>query len=196
MLGLDPVAFQHALGIAGSQALDGLAAIMKENDLAAQDIAAVDVGLSKMTHVHGAWEYKAQGVTAAQMNLFFCMALTAHEGKVITAQFDPDRLSDPRLLDFITRVTATIDPEIEGMGAPFRHAARVIGTDGAGRRHEKLVLHRRGSPENPLTPADIEYKFRNVVSRYLSDQKAERLVALVSQLEALPDLREVLAIPF
>ena len=33
-----------------------------------------------MTHVHCAWEYKAQGVTAAQMNLFYGLAVIALDG--------------------------------------------------------------------------------------------------------------------
>ena len=38
---------------------------MAEGKVSAEDIAHVDVGLSPMTHVHCAWEYKAQGVTAS-----------------------------------------------------------------------------------------------------------------------------------
>ena len=41
----------------------------------ADDIARVEAGLSPMTHVHCAWEYKAQGVTAAQMNLYYGLAV-------------------------------------------------------------------------------------------------------------------------
>jgi 2-methylcitrate dehydratase PrpD len=50
-------------------ALDGLAQIMRDHGLRADDIASIDAGLSQATYVHCAWEYKAQGVTAAQMNL-------------------------------------------------------------------------------------------------------------------------------
>src|SRR2546430_14892955 len=57
--------------------LDALQQVMRENELGADDIAAVDVRVSTMTHLHCAWEYKAQGVTAAQMNLFFGLAAIA-----------------------------------------------------------------------------------------------------------------------
>ena len=40
----------------------GLLELMRTHELAADDIAEVEAGLSPMTHVHCAWEYKAQGV--------------------------------------------------------------------------------------------------------------------------------------
>ena len=66
-----------------------------------------------MTHVHCAWEYKAQGVTAAQMNLYYGLAVIALDGVAFTEQYREDRLRDPRILDFITRISAYVDPEIE-----------------------------------------------------------------------------------
>ena len=54
------------------------------------------------------------------------------------------------------------------MGAAFRHAARVKVTTRDGRTFEKLLPDRRGSPENPLTPEEIEDKFRHVVAPCVS----------------------------
>jgi 2-methylcitrate dehydratase PrpD len=114
----------HASVTSIHSALDSMKAIMAENGLKADDVARVEAGLSPMTHVHCAWEYKAQGVTAAQMNLFFGLAVIAEDGVAFTEQFRQERLAEPRLLDFIRRVTAHVDPEIESMGAAFRHASR------------------------------------------------------------------------
>ena len=188
----------HASVTSIHTALDGLAEIMRENGVKADDIERVEAGLSPMTHVHCAWEYKAQGVTAAQMNLFFGLAVIALDGMAFTEQYREGRLHDPRILDFIRRVTAYVDPEIEAMGAPFRHAARMKVTARAGKSYEKLLLHRRGSPENPLKPEDIEYKFRHVVSPCLSQPDIERVIKLVGTLEQLSstsELVDILAAP-
>jgi 2-methylcitrate dehydratase PrpD len=147
-----------------------------------------------MTHVHCAWEYKAQGVTAAQMNLFYGLAVIALDGVAFTDQYREERLRDPRILDFIGRVTARVDPEIEGMGAAFRHAARVKVTTRDGRSLEKMPLHRRGSPEAPLEPGDIEYKFRHVVKSCLAPADIDRVVALTGRLEQLDTTRELIDI--
>jgi len=72
-------------------ALDALADLMREHQLRADDIAEVDAGLSHMTHVHCAWEYKAQGVTAAQMNLSYGLAVIALDGMAFVDQYREDR---------------------------------------------------------------------------------------------------------
>ena len=119
----------------------------RENKLKPDDIAAVDAGVSHMTYVHCAWEYKAQGVTAAQMNLFYGLAVIAHDGVAFVDQYREDRLRDPKIFDFIKRITPRVDPEIEGMGAAFRHAARLSSPTRDGRTFKREILNRRGSPE-------------------------------------------------
>jgi 2-methylcitrate dehydratase PrpD len=181
----------HASVTSIHTALDGLTEIMREMKISANDIAKLETGLSPMTHVHCAWEYKAQGVTAAQMNLYYGLAVTALDGMAFTEQYKESRLNDPAIFDFISRVSAYVDPEIEKMGAAFRHAARVRVTDKSGRVIEKFLHHRRGSPENPLKPEDIEYKFRHVVSGCLSKTNIDRAVKLVASLDKLDSTNEL-----
>ena len=182
----------HASVTSIHTALDGLAAIMRENGLAADDIACVETGLSPMTHVHCAWEYKAQGVTAAQMNLYYGLAVTALDGMAFTEQYQQSRLRDPRILEFIKRISAHVDPEIERMGAPARHAARVKLTTRDGRNFEKMLLDRRGSPEYPLTREDIEYKFRHVIAPCVSKARAERIIDIARTLDTLDSTAELI----
>jgi 2-methylcitrate dehydratase PrpD len=184
----------HASVTSIHTALDGLAEILRENGLGADDVASVEAGLSPMTHVHCAWEYKAQGVTAAQMNLYYGLAVIAIDGMAFTDQYREERLRDPRILDFIGRISAYVDPEIEKMGAAFRHAARVAVTARDGRKFEKLVLHRRGSPEAPLRPDEIVYKFRQVVRSCIPEQRAARILDLVRDLDRLDSTRELVAL--
>jgi 2-methylcitrate dehydratase PrpD len=184
----------HASVTSIHTALDGLGALMREHGLHADDIESVETGLSPMTHVHCAWEYKAQGVTAAQMNLFYGLAVIALDGMAFTEQYRENRLRDPRILDFITRISARVDPEIERMGAAFRHAARVKVRTRDARTFETLLLDRRGSPENPLSPADIEYKFRHVVAPCVNETRAQRIVETVRTLETLDTVEPLIAL--
>ena len=184
----------HAAVTSIHTALDALGDLMREHNLAADDIARVDAGLSHMTHVHCAWAYKAQGVTAAQMNLYYGLAVIALDGVAFVDQYREDRLQDPRILDFIGRIRASVDPGIEAMGPAFRHAARLEIETRDGRTLSREILHRRGSPENALKPEDIEHKFRNVVRSCLAPQRIERVIELVKTLERLPDTRELTAL--
>ncbi|MBO9357091.1 MmgE/PrpD family protein [Bordetella petrii] len=184
----------HASVTSIHAALDALTHIMRSNDLKAADIASIRAGVSHMTYVHCAWEYKAQGVTAAQMNLYYGLAVIAHDGVAFVDQYDEKRLADPALLDLIRRTEAYEDAEIEAMGPPFRHAATVTVRTRDGRELTHRILNRRGSPENPISAGDVEYKFRNVAHSCLPADKLDRVVELCRRLDTLSTLDELIAI--
>ncbi|MBV7482139.1 MmgE/PrpD family protein [Bordetella sp. BOR01] len=184
----------HASVTSIHAALDALTHIMRSNALQAADIASIRAGVSHMTYVHCAWEYKAQGVTAAQMNLYYGLAVTAHDGVAFVDQYDEKRLADPELLDLIKRTQAYEDAEIEAMGPAFRHAATVTVQTRDGRELTHRILNRRGSPENPISAGDVEYKFRNVARSCLPAGELDRLVELCRRLDTLPSLDELISI--
>lgn len=184
----------HASVTSIHAALDALVHLMKTHQLTPDDVVQVRVGVSHMTYVHCAWDYKAQGVTAAQMNLYYGLAVVAYDGVAFVRQYREDRLADPKLLEFIKRIEAYEDPEIDAMGAAYRHAARVSVTTRSGATHSFEILNRRGSPENPLTPEDVEYKFRNVVESCLSPAQINQVVELVDALDRQDNLYELIAL--
>ncbi len=184
----------HACVTSIHSALDAFSHLLKTHQLTPDDIAQVDIGMSPMTYTHCAWEYKAQGVTAAQMNLFYGIAVIGFDGKAFVAQYAENRLADPKILDFIKRINARIDPEIEAMGPAYRHAARVAVTTKDGRRFDHEILNRRGSPENPLSVDDVVYKFRNVVESCLSGSDIDRVIKLVDKLDQLENTSELFKI--
>lgn len=181
----------HACVTSIHSALDAFALILREQGLTPDDVAMVDIGMSPMTYTHCAWEYKAQGVTAAQMNLFYGIAVIGFDGMAFVAQYAEDRLADPKIMDFIGRINARIDPEIEAMGPAYRHAARVAVQTRDGREFKREILNRRGSPENPLSHEEVVYKFRNVVESCLSAKDIDRMIALTDQLDTTTDTTEL-----
>lgn len=184
----------HACVTSIHSALDAFKHLLDAHQLTPGDLARVEVGMSQMTYTHCAWEYKAQGVTAAQMNLFYGLAVIAFDGVAFVAQYEESRLAEPRLLDFIDRIHAHMDSEIEAMGPAFRHAARVTVTTHDGRSFAHEILNRRGSPENPMSPEDVEYKFRNVVASCLSQADIDRVIGLVEKLDRLDTTNELMAL--
>ncbi len=184
----------HACVTSIHSALDAFSYLLKSHHLTTEDIALVDIGMSPMTYTHCAWEYKAQGVTAAQMNLFYGIAVIGFDGMAFVAQYAENRLADPQILDFIKRIHARIDPEIESMGPAYRHAARVAIMTKDGRKFEHEILNRRGSPENPLSVDDVVYKFRNVVEACLRRADIDRVIKLVDQLDQLESTTELFTI--
>jgi aconitate decarboxylase len=166
-------------------ALDALDTVMTEQGLVGGDIERISAGCSHMTYVHTGWPYKPAGVTAAQMNLFYGLAVIALHRDASVIQYDEAKLADPAVLRFIERISAYEDEGLEAMGAPFRHACRLELTTRDGRtfRHERLA--RRGSPEDAVGEAEIVRKFMSNVHGILSVEVATRLRGIVMGLDEL-----------
>lgn len=172
-------------------ALDALKAIMRRHGLAAADIAGIRAGVGHMTHVHTAWDYKPAGITAAQMNIFFGLATVALHGDAAAGDYVEARLADPELLGFMQRIEVFEDAAINARGRAARHACRMEVMAASGERFAEEVFDRRGSPENPVSAAEIAAKFRANVRDRLPAEATDRLIALVERFERLDSLAEI-----
>jgi hypothetical protein len=68
----------------------------------------------------------------------------------------------------------------------------VLTTDG--RAFTREILHRRGSPENPISREEVERNFDANVSRLLEQSAADRLKYLATRLDVLPSAKEIIDI--
>jgi aconitate decarboxylase len=168
-------------------ALDALRTILVEENLAHPQIQEIKVGCGQMTFVHTAWKYRPAGVTAAQMNIYYGLAVMALRGDVSAADYTEGAISDPAILAFIPRINVSVDQEIEAMGPAFRHAARLVVRTIDGRTFRREIYHRRGSPENAVSRQDVERKFTSNVESLLGRDSIERLKELSSKLDVLPN---------
>ncbi|MBX9701252.1 MAG: MmgE/PrpD family protein, partial [Acetobacteraceae bacterium] len=169
-------------------ALDALRGLMAAHALTADSIERIEVGVGHMTFVHTAWPYRPQGVTAAQMNMFFGLAAIALGGDGSAADYRERRLADPAILGFIPRIAVHEDSEIEAMGPAFRHACHMVVHTRDGRALRQEVLHRRASPENPVGAAEVAAKFRTSVRDLLSRAEQDEVIGVVAGLETQDDL--------
>jgi aconitate decarboxylase len=175
-------------------ALDALSAVLVGERLSGRDIEAIDVGCGQMTFVHTAWDYRPVGVTAAQMNMFYGLAVMALHGEVSVGDYSDDTIANPQVLAFLPRIRVAVDEELERMGPAFRHAARITVRTIDGRRFRHEVLNRRGSPENAVAREDVERKFMSNVAALLGLEQANKLKQLAASLDALPNANEIVAI--
>src|SRR5262249_61574801 len=107
--------------------------LMAENALTANDISEVAIHCSTMAHRHCAWPYEPQGVTTAQINLYFTSAMMILDRNAMREQFREDRLADPAALAIIEKIRIEVDPTYDRGGDATRHRARVGITTTHGR---------------------------------------------------------------
>ena len=76
--------------------LDAIADIRKRRPFSLDEIDEIVVHGSQVTVDHVGWPYKPEGLTAAQLNLPFCVATLLIAGDVFVDEFTPDCVDDAK----------------------------------------------------------------------------------------------------
>ncbi|MGH7310226.1 MAG: MmgE/PrpD family protein [Candidatus Rokuibacteriota bacterium] len=121
-----------------------------------------------------------QGKFEALLSAHYAAAAVLHDGELSLAQFERERYTDPTLQRFAAQqVEVACDPTLAASQA-------VIEADTAeGTTLTVRCVHPRGAPENPLSWAELEKKFRTYARPRLPDARIEHVLRIVSHLERL-----------
>jgi 2-methylcitrate dehydratase PrpD len=136
----------------------------------------------------------APSASYARLCLPLVAAIALRRGTVDVPDFRDAGLTDAAAHDLARRIDVVAD------GNPDENAMvpqRVEVTRRDGSRHEVSVSAVLGSPDRPLTPEQHRAKFRRnwtYGAHPLDVERGERLVELVDQLEAVADVRALLAL--
>jgi 2-methylcitrate dehydratase PrpD len=108
-------------------------------------------------------------------------------GRAGVAEFADETVFAPDLVALREKVVATLDASLPD------GAARVVVEMRSGARHERLVMHARGSAEQPLSDADLEDKL--VACARIGGARADMrpLIDAVWSLDAAPTVTALLA---
>ena len=167
--------------------LDALRDLQARKAFGAEDIQKIVVHGSQVTADHVGWKYEPNGLTAAQLNLPFCVATYLLEGDCGVEQFTDAAVADPKRMALAEKIEVRPDPAITAKGAPYRHAVRVEVQLSGGARLECAKQAPRGSERNFAAPADIIAKFEKLAAHGLPPARAAELRDAVLGLEKLRD---------
>jgi 2-methylcitrate dehydratase PrpD len=109
-------------------------------------------------------------------------------GRAGEDEFSDAVVNDPRVVALRNRVVATVDDGID------EAAVRVTAVLADGRRVEVRVDHAIGSLQNPLTDAQLEAKFSDLVVPVLGAGKARQVTAACWSLASMTDVRVLTAL--
>lgn len=171
--------------------LDALRALQAEQRFRAEDVERITVHGSQVTVDHVGWKYQPAGMTAAQLNLPFCVATLLIEGDCFVEQFQPGAEHDPERVALAQRVTVVADPVITAKGAKHRHEVRMEVTLRDGRRFARTQETPRGSDQNFAPEADIVAKYEKLAAHTLPPKRVAELRDAVLELETLDDTAQV-----
>jgi 2-methylcitrate dehydratase PrpD len=127
---------------------------------------------------------------AAKFSLPYLLATILVRGRAGLAEFADEAARDPEVLGLARRVGYELDATID-YPRQFVGDVEITLTDGRVLRERQD--RPRGGPDAPLTPAQIEAKFRGNAGLALPADKVERIVAGVRTLAADAPLADLLA---
>lgn len=161
--------------------------LVRDTDVKFADVAKVRLWLSKTPYdMHGGFStYKAK--FEALLSAHYVIGVYLRDRTVTLAQFEPACYDAPELRAFAAeKVEILHDASLKNGQA----AVEVTTTGGK-------VLKARcdsplGSPDNPMTQAQVEEKFRTYGADRLDAGRIDEVLSLVRDLESAPSARELM----
>jgi 2-methylcitrate dehydratase PrpD len=172
------------VGSPNQAVLDAITALIAAHPLTADDVRAIVLTMpSDRLHI-------VSNAAMPDVCVQHLAALTLVDGGVTFASaHDHGRMQDPALLQLRERMTIIASDELV-TAIPARQAIVEIEL-GDGRRlrhHAKAV---RGTPDNPMTPEEIEAKAHDLSAPVIGAEGAQALVETVRRLDELASVREL-----
>lgn len=170
-------------------AMETLDRIMSIHGLDAGDISEITAYASTNAVHHCGWhfEFGTRSVLAAQMNLYYGLAIMALDRAATPDQFSETRIQQTDIGDFIKCIHIRVEPGFDE-DDQLKHASRIEVRCRDGRSLADETLHRKGSRNYPLTEKEIKDKFLSLAGCAMTPTAAEDIVEKVSNLDALPVL--------
>ncbi len=178
-------------------AIDGLIAIAQENDLAPEDVAAVEVHCipAGFMIIAEPAERKAdpRHTMEAQFSMPFGAAVALARRRAGLDDFAEEALGDPTIRNLLPKVRCIKDEEL-GRAWPERWPAVVVVETQKGDRHTRRVDDPKGDPANPLTDAEIVEKFTALTSPAYTVEQREQLIEVALSVGSLDTLEPLWAL--
>jgi 2-methylcitrate dehydratase PrpD len=123
----------------------------------------------------------------AKFSIAYCVAAAVLDARVGLDQFTRERIASAGITDLLARTRVTVENDLTAKYPAAWPARLTIATrDGATLR--AAADYPRGNPENPVSTAALEAKFRALVEPRLGTAAAEAAIGSVRSLESCPDM--------
>ncbi|MBW2307103.1 MAG: MmgE/PrpD family protein [Deltaproteobacteria bacterium] len=160
--------------------LDAMFELLKETPLRADQVKKVECQVDP-TKDHTLVHPRPCTGLEGKFSLEYCLAASILDGKVGLAQFEDEKIRDPRVQDLLPRIVASKDEKVANWGS----RVRIETTDGR-------VLFRENGPSSGITLwDDLAAKYRDCAVPVLGPHGAERALGMVQGLEEMSNISEL-----
>lgn len=166
-------------------ALDALEALRAEHGFGPDDIAAIRIeGYGPTKDICDRPD--PQVAQEARFSAQYCLSAQMVLGGVRLAAFTPAALVNPQIRALMPCITVERAEDLAAQ-YPRKRMARLHVQLKDGRSLSHFQPSRRGDPDNPISRADLEAKYRELVAPVLPGAELERLRKIIFDGTDLPD---------
>ncbi len=167
--------------------------LVEEHDLQPEAIEKVQIySLARAADILAdPSKYDPRTKETADHSLPYVIAAAIVDRQVTPAQFEPEKIMEPRIREQLDKVEVVADPDIEAVFPELqRVVVEIYTTDG---RHLREQLdYPKGDPRNPLSDEEIEEKFDALAAPVLSKNARQRLKKAVWSLDQLDSVTRLM----
>jgi len=171
--------------------LDAILDLRREHRFAAEDVAAVSIGVDPITPTVLLYDAPANALEA-KFSMPFCVAAAILDGVVGVETFDDRRVADPALAAVRSRVTMAVDPTLDPAAPPLTQARVTVQLHG-GRALTASADGARGYHDRPATDEQLADKFVACAARALPEARVAAALAALRTIERLGNTRDLTA---
>lgn len=182
---------RHPCCYGAHHAIDAMLELCAEGGVRAENVENIDVlvapqGLAAVIHdrPHTGLEGK--------FSIPYTMAAVVIDGGLSLASFTDEQVMRPELQALLKKVHCH---EAEGKPASVetpRYAEVTVSLRDQ-RKLQKRVSHPRGSAAAPMSPAELQQKFKDCAAACLEPAQIERSMQMLLEIDRLPDLTALMA---
>ncbi len=174
--------------------IDGILQIMRDKELAADDIESVNLAVLKAGFALVAEpediKYNPASIVDAQFSMPFGAAVAILHGKASLDQYTEENLNSPLVKAVMRKVKCITDPDIE-KDFPRKWKAVVEIKTTVGKAYTAKVDYPKGDPENPFTWEELIEKFRDLISKVFSEGRQDQIIKTIQTLDQTRDVTEL-----
>jgi 2-methylcitrate dehydratase PrpD len=159
--------------------------IRSKEKLTADDVQEIELDLAKLS-LDAAGIVEPKTALEGKFSVYYCAALALLEGEAGEDKFTDEKVNDPVIVGLRKKIKARLNPEHQLLDT------KVVVTTRDGRKIERFVRIPKGQPQNKMTAAEMEEKFRGLARPVLPRENVDRLVEKIYRLEEISDVSEII----
>jgi 2-methylcitrate dehydratase len=129
---------------------------------------------------------------SADHSFYYLAAAALSDGEISEAQFAPGRWLQPEMREAMARVSVRTDASLNKY-TPGSYPAVVKLTLHSGESREVEVIFPKGHPNNRMSSAEVEAKFRACARATLPSARQEKVIEKARELERLASVVELMS---